>query len=102
MTDRIEAQAAASKPTTKRPRKMAREAEAMPPATAEPRVDKADLVIGLLQRSSGATLDEMVVATEWLPHTTRAALTGLKKKGHLLTSEKTDGVRRYRIESSNA
>ena len=50
----------------------------------------------------GATLDEMVTATGWLPHTTRAALTGLKKKGHQLTSEKTDGVRRYRIESSNA
>jgi hypothetical protein len=32
----------------------------------------------------------------WLPHTTRAALTGLKKKGHTVTSTKADGVRTYR------
>ena len=102
MTDKIEAQTAASKPATKRPRKMARESEAKPHATAEPRVNKSDLIIGLLQRTGGTTLDEMVAATGWLPHTTRAALTGLKKKGRQLTSEKTDGVRRYWIESSNA
>ena len=101
MTDMTEAQAPAGKPATKRTRKMAREPEAMSPAAAQPRVNKSDLVIGLLQRPGGATLDEMVAATGWLPHTTRAALTGLKKKGHQLTSEKADGVRRYRIESSN-
>ena len=101
MTDMIEAQTATSKPATKRSRKMAREPEATPPAPAEPRVNKSDLGIGLLQQSSGATLDEIVAATKWLPHTTRAALTGLKKKGHQVTSEKTDGVRRYWIESGN-
>ena len=102
MTDMIEAQTVASKPTTKRPRKMAREPEAMSPVAAQPRVNKSDLVIGLLQRPGGPTLNEMVAATDWLPHTTRTALTGLKKKGHQLTSDKTDGVRRYRIEGSNA
>ena len=101
MTDMIDAQRAARKPASKRPRKMAREPEATPPAPTQPRVNKSDLVIGLLQRAGGATLDEMVGATGWLPHTTRAVLTGLKKKGHQLTSEKADGVRRYRIESSN-
>ena len=101
MTDMIEPQPAASKRSTKRPRKMAREPEAMPPASTEPRINKSDIVIGLLQRTGGATLDEMVTATDWLPHTTRAALTGLKKKDHQLISEKADGVRRYRIESSN-
>ena len=81
---------------------MARDPEATPFAPAEPRINKSDLVIGLLQRPDGAALKEMVAATDWLPHTTRAALTGLKKKGHQLTSEKADGVRRYRIESSNS
>jgi len=38
----------------------------------------------------------MVEATGWLPHTARAALTGLKKKGHEVTSVKSDGVRTYR------
>ena len=102
MTQLTEAQTGTSSSSTKRPRKMARDPEAAPLAPTEPRVNKSDLVIGLLQRTGGATLDEMVTATGWLPHTTRAALTGLKKKGHQLTSEKTDGVRRYRIESSNA
>ena len=102
MTDMIDTQTTASKPATKRRRKMAREPEAMLPTLTEQRVNKSDLVIGLLQRLVGATLDEMVAATGWLPHTTRAALTGLKKKGHQITSEKADGVRRYRIESSNA
>lgn len=102
MTNMTEAQTVASKPSTNRPRKMAREPEAMPPAAVQPRVNKSGLVIGLLQLPGGATLDEMIAATDWLPHTTRAALTGLKKKGHQVTSDKTDGVRRYRIESSNA
>ena len=101
MTDMIEAQSAASKSSTKRPRKMARDPEVAPPAPIEPRLNKSDLVIGLLQRADGATRDEIVAASRWLPHTTRAALTGLKKKGHQLTNEKADGVRRYRIESSN-
>ena len=102
MTDVIEARPAASKPSTTRPRKMARDPEAAPPTLTEPRVNKSDFVIALLQRSGGATLDEMVAATNWLRHTTRAALTGLKKKGHQITSEKADGARRYRIENSNA
>ena len=39
-------------------------------------------VIELLQRGDGATLAELVAATGWLPHTTRAALTGLRKRGY--------------------
>jgi hypothetical protein len=42
---------------------------------------KRAVVIDLLQRPRGATLDELVDATGWLPHTTRAALTGLRKAG---------------------
>lgn len=66
-----------------------------PPAPAIP--SKQSMVLSLLQRDQGATLDEMVAATRWLPHTTRAALTGFKKKGHKLESTKADGVRTYRI-----
>ena len=57
---------------------------------------KQSLLIALLVRDEGATLDQIVSATGWLPHTTRAALTGLKKKGYALSSEKLDGVRTYR------
>jgi hypothetical protein len=45
------------------------------------RVTKQDQIASLLLRDEGATLDQMVAATGWLPHTTRAALTGLRKKG---------------------
>lgn len=55
---------------------------------------KASLVLGMLQRSEGATISQFVAATDWLPHTTQAALTGLKKKGHHVVSTKTDGEER--------
>jgi hypothetical protein len=41
-------------------------------------------IIELMKRTKGATLDEMIKATDWLPHTTRAALTGLRKRGFAL------------------
>jgi len=56
-----------------------------------------DLILGLLRRQEGATREQMSEATGWLPHTTRAALTGLKKMGHVITSEKPDGVRTYKV-----
>ena len=58
---------------------------------------KIGTVLSLLQRDEGATLDEMVAATGWLPHTTRAALTGLKKKGHVIAKSKRDEVTCYTV-----
>ena len=58
---------------------------------------KAELVLGLLRRPEGATLNELVDATGWLPHTTRAALTGLRKKGHVLDKSKREDATCYRI-----
>ena len=52
-------------------------------------------VIDLLSRPEGATLDELVTATGWLPHTTRAAITGLRKRGHKIHIERRDGISRY-------
>ena len=67
-------------------------------ASASPREgSKIARVIALLQRSEGATLAEMVEATGWLPHTTRAALTGLKKKGHTIERTKRGDATCYRI-----
>jgi len=58
---------------------------------------KIGSVIALLERKEGATLDEMVAATGWLPHTTRAALTGLRKKGHSIEKTTRGDVTCYRI-----
>jgi hypothetical protein len=59
---------------------------------------KSGLVLGFLKRPEGATINQIVAATGWLPHTTRAALTGLKKKGHGIVSGKAEGEERvYRV-----
>ena len=58
---------------------------------------KIDEVLQLLKRTGGATLDELVEATNWLPHTARAAMTGLKRKGHTIERTKVDGVSRYTV-----
>jgi hypothetical protein len=59
---------------------------------------KRDLIIGLLGRQAGASLDELIAATGWLPHTTRAALSRLRSAGQGLTkSPREDGRTAYRI-----
>ena len=60
---------------------------------------KIALVVGLIQRSVGATLDELVASTGWLPHTTRAALTGLRRRGYAVSIDRSDKKRgsTYRI-----
>lgn len=49
-----------------------------------PRVTKAAKLLTLLQTGTGASLEEMVEATGWQSHTVRAAMTGLRKKGHTI------------------
>ena len=61
---------------------------------------KTEQVLGLLRRKEGAILAEIVAATGWLPHTTRAALTGLRKKGHVLEKTKRDQDTCYRIAAA--
>lgn len=68
-----------------------------PPAPMQKKPSKAALVVELLQRNDGATLNELIAVTGWLPHTTRAALTGLRKKGHVLDKTKRDGTTCYSI-----
>ncbi len=78
------------------------------PAVADPapnaRTPRADTkqakLIEMLSAPEGATIDEIVAATGWLPHTVRGAMSGaLKKKlGLTVTSEKVEGRgRAYRI-----
>lgn len=62
-------------------------------------LNKLETLIMLLRRPEGATLDAMIAATGWQAHSVRGALSGsLKKaKGLTVSSEKTVGVRTYRI-----
>lgn len=63
---------------------------------------KHQQVIDLLTSEGGATLEAMSAKAGWLPHSTRAFMTGLKKKGYVLDSERAAGVRHYRITTSPA
>jgi hypothetical protein len=71
----------------------------MPAATA-PRSTKSAAVLALLGRDEGVTLAELIAATGWLPHTTRAALTGLRKKGHAITRAKRDDQTCYTVAAA--
>jgi hypothetical protein len=57
-------------------------AAAAPTSSAPRHGTKIAGVIELLQRDQGAKLDELIAATGWLPHTARAALTGLRHRGY--------------------
>lgn len=88
----------------KNPRRSAR-----PPASTEPTQgttvgadtpvpeSKIAGVIRRLRQRGGASLDELIAQTGWQPHTTRAALTGLRKKGHPISKIKVEGGTRYAI-----
>jgi hypothetical protein len=71
MSDANEAAIVATKPATKRLRKMAREPKADAAEHPAPTTDpvrpqsKTDLVLILLQRSDGATIEQLVAATGW-------------------------------------
>jgi hypothetical protein len=72
----------ALKKATKRFRSPKPPAKARAQETGKTRVGtKLDHVKGLMARKRGASIAEMMEATHWLPHTTRAVLTGLRKKG---------------------
>jgi hypothetical protein len=69
------------------------------PAVGRPGTKQA-LLIDLLKRKKGVTIEAVVEATGWQPHSVRGAISGtLKKKlGLAVTSEKPgEGPRRYRI-----
>ena len=62
---------------------------------------KQALLIDLLKEPQGATMAEIIAATQWLAHTARGAMSGAlgKKLGLAVTSAKEDGRGRvYRID----
>jgi hypothetical protein len=64
---------------------------------------KQALVIEMLSANKGATLDALVEATGWLPHATRAALTGLRKRGLSIERTREEGSASvYRIVAAPA
>ena len=61
---------------------------------------KQDRILSLLNQRNGATVREIMLATDWQQHSVRGFLAGTVKKklGLALTSSKSAGeLRRYRI-----
>ncbi len=61
---------------------------------------KQALLVGMLQRPDGATIEQMTAKTGWQPHSVRGAISGALKTmlGLAVSSEKVDGRGRvYRI-----
>lgn len=64
------------------------------------RETKSEAVKFLLRRARGATINEIMQATGWKPHSCRAFLTGVRKShGELVKQERSDGKTAYRIAS---
>lgn len=89
-----------TKPT--KPRIVRRSAPKAARKAPEPqsRTSKQDAVLALLRRQQGASVDEIIAATDWQAHSVRGFLSGAVKKrlGIDVVSEKgEDGVRRYYV-----
>ena len=60
------------------------------PASDVTALKKTTIVEQLLTRQEGASLDDLTTATAWQPHSCRAFLTGLRKKGWVIDRTKRD------------
>jgi hypothetical protein len=86
-------------------RKVASAAATTPLKADEPkiaRVTEQERLLTLLNQAEGASIEEMMQATDWQQHSVRGFLAGTVKKklGFSLTTSKAAGdVRRYRVET---
>ena len=61
---------------------------------------KSETIQKLLARKGGATITQLQAATDWQPHSLRAALSGLRKNGAAITrSTDSKGVTVYRLSN---
>ncbi|WP_421991349.1 DUF3489 domain-containing protein [Roseococcus sp.] len=72
------------------------------PATTAPRAPAGKLgdVLRAISKDVGATLPEITTMTGWLPHTARAAVTGLRQRGFAIQLSEQQGRKAYRIGAS--
>lgn len=74
-----------------------------PPSTPRPSprsaLTKKDQLIALLRSRGGVDMAQLTKTLGWLPHTVRAALTGLRKSGFTIQRVvgKAEKAARYRI-----
>jgi len=60
---------------------------------------KQTVLLDLISRDEGTHIDELISATGWQAHTIRAALSGLRKQGHVILATKGEGGTSYRLHT---
>lgn len=74
------------------------EATKTPATEVEKTQTKQSIIVALLSQEGGTTLQELVKATEWQPHSVRGHLSNLRKKrGMAIESFENQGKRIYKI-----
>lgn len=71
--------------------------KALPPPEVAPSAPRGKLgtVSAAIQADQGASLDELIALTGWLPHTVRACISRLRQAGTTIRMEATKHGRRY-------
>lgn len=73
-------------------------AQTLKTTKTKPGWTKLDTILKQLGHKNGATLPALEKSTGWQPHSVRAALTGLRKKGHAIERLRdSKGVTVYRV-----
>lgn len=86
---------------TKRPEKLPLNKQSKPTAQTEGARPSGKLasILALVSRPEGAGISELQKTTGWQPHSLRAALTGLRKRGITIDRNRTDaGETSYRAQ----
>lgn len=60
---------------------------------------KVGLAHDAIRAPGGATIEELTALLGWLPHTTRAALSRLRARGHAVTLRSREGRKAYHLEA---
>ena len=63
---------------------------------------KLGLILDRLERTAGATLDELVDATGWQKHSVHGALSRLRSGGFAVRLEAKEGRKAYRLAPAGA
>ena len=71
-----------------------------PPMTDNPPMTKRERLRARLEQIGGASLTQLETEFGWLPHTVRAAISGLRKAGLEVQRETLDTSSVYRIVTS--
>ena len=83
----------------KKPVKTTRTAKKAAAAPAKPDT-KQNIVLAMLRRANGASVAEIIEATDWQPHSVRGFFSGALKKRlkiDVVSDKGADGVRRYYV-----